>query len=362
MKPKVFVSSTYYDLKHIRENIEKMLDNMNLDSILFESSDIYFEHGKPLDMSCYQEVFNCNMMVLIVGGRYGSEATGSDFDEFVDEYETSYISITNKEYLVAKKIGIPIYVFVDNNVHVEYESYKKNRAFFNSSKDDYKFAYVDSKNVFEFISTIYKSGVAIYKFQKFDDIEVQFRNQVSGMLFNYLEELKVRKNADEVKQSVGHMENLIKKMEKMIQSIGEKVLEDEVKVLNTVKYEQKVIEIKHLADTVSRLFYFSDHGTDLEYKELAKLISTDEFISLMTMKCDFPEDSEEAKAFENEKWEQIDEFLNNNFPVGSLDFDSLDSGDLESEYYRLKELIGDSSEFKDVYINALAVSFKDNSF
>ena len=52
-KPRVFLSSTYYDLKHVRERIERFLVNFGMEPVLFENDNVTFEFNKPLDLSCY---------------------------------------------------------------------------------------------------------------------------------------------------------------------------------------------------------------------------------------------------------------------------------------------------------------------
>ena len=47
-KPRVFLSSTYYDLKHVRERIERFLANFGMEPVLFESDNVTFEFNKPL--------------------------------------------------------------------------------------------------------------------------------------------------------------------------------------------------------------------------------------------------------------------------------------------------------------------------
>ena len=76
-KPRVFLSSTYYDLKHVRERIERFLANFGMEPVLFENDNVTFEFNKP----CYNEVKTCQMMVLIVGGRYGSAASGEQVSQ-----------------------------------------------------------------------------------------------------------------------------------------------------------------------------------------------------------------------------------------------------------------------------------------
>ncbi len=41
-RPKVFVSSTYYGLRHIRNSLETFIENMGYEGVLFESGDIPF--------------------------------------------------------------------------------------------------------------------------------------------------------------------------------------------------------------------------------------------------------------------------------------------------------------------------------
>ncbi len=89
MKPRVFVSSTYFDLKYVRERIERFIENYNFEPVLFESDNVIFEHNKPLDLSCYNEVKLCHMMILIIGGRYGSIISGENTKEKKEFYNNS---------------------------------------------------------------------------------------------------------------------------------------------------------------------------------------------------------------------------------------------------------------------------------
>ena len=96
-KPRVFVSSTYYDLKYIRASLDLFIESLGFESVLSEKGDIAYTSDRPLDESCYREAENADVFVLIVGGRYGSEASGepkSGHKSFHDRYE----SITKREY------------------------------------------------------------------------------------------------------------------------------------------------------------------------------------------------------------------------------------------------------------------------
>lgn len=74
MKPRIFISSTFYDLKYIREDLANFVRSYGYEPILFEDGDIGYTPGKNLDTSCYDSMRNSDMVILIIGGEYGSAA------------------------------------------------------------------------------------------------------------------------------------------------------------------------------------------------------------------------------------------------------------------------------------------------
>ena len=125
-KPRVFVSSTFYDLKHVRSSLEAFILSLGYEPILSEKGSIAYSPDVPLDESCYREAKSCDIFVIVIGGRYGSEASGepsSPDRAFHERYE----SITRKEYESAVERDIPTYVLVEKSVYVEYETFKRNR-------------------------------------------------------------------------------------------------------------------------------------------------------------------------------------------------------------------------------------------
>ena len=125
-RPRIFVSSTYYDLKHVRSSLDNFIESFGFDSILSEKGDVAFTHDAPLDESCYREVTTADIFVLILGGRYGSEASGDDkapSRTFFERYE----SITKLEYEAAVKRDIPIYVLIEASVYSEFQTFLRNK-------------------------------------------------------------------------------------------------------------------------------------------------------------------------------------------------------------------------------------------
>jgi Domain of unknown function (DUF4062) len=152
MQPSVFVSSTYVDLRHVREHVAKFIDQMGYKPVLFEKGGIGFDWQKPIDESCYDGVLQSDILVLIIGGRYGSPASKA-----VHSRAKKFNSITKNEYITARTTNIPIHIFVDANVLGEYRTYQKNL-----DNDSIQYASVDSPQIFELLNDIYAQNVNNY--------------------------------------------------------------------------------------------------------------------------------------------------------------------------------------------------------
>lgn len=172
--PRVFVSSTCYDLKYIRENIKYFINNMGFESILSEDGDVFYAPEQHTHDACLTEVHNCQMFVLIIGGRYGGN------------YKQEDKSITNKEYEEAVKGKIPVFALVEKNVWSDHFVYQKNKK--NGNADSIIYPNVDNIKIFEFIDEVRKSenNNAIYPFGDFRDIEQYLKKQWAGLLYNFL--------------------------------------------------------------------------------------------------------------------------------------------------------------------------------
>ena len=144
-KPRVFVSSTYYDLKDIRSSLDNFIQSLGYDPILSEKGDIAYAPDRALDESCYRAVENVDIFVLIIGGRYGS-AAGAEEAAPSEDFFQRYDSITKMEYEAASRRDVPTYILIDSNVYAEYGTFLKNRG-----NEDINYAHVDSANIFRLI-------------------------------------------------------------------------------------------------------------------------------------------------------------------------------------------------------------------
>ena len=247
-KPRVFVSSTYYDLKYARERLERFIEAYNMEPVLFESDEIYFQPNQTIDFSCYKEVQNCHIMVLIVGGRYGSLASdpnNASAKEEKDKYNAGHVSITQNEYETARKNNIPVLIFIDRNVYADYRTFRKNK---DAIPSDFTFAHVDDIRIFDFISKLEQS--AIKTFDKIEDIESYFSNQISGMLYAYLERLKEDGATADLKNTLDQIKKVSDSMNDMINLIGGKVMGSDKGEYDKLVEEQR----KDLIDFFFKIF------------------------------------------------------------------------------------------------------------
>ncbi|MCG7530148.1 DUF4062 domain-containing protein [Psychrobium sp. MM17-31] len=265
-KPRIFISSTYYDLKHIRNSIERFVSDLGYESVLFESGDIPFDHQDPLDESCYKEIETCHIFVLIIGGRYGSSVSNEENSLPEDELEKHYHhfnSITRKEYETAKKLDLPIYIFVDKGVSAEYQTYKENRE--NTS---IKYAHVDSVNIFKLLDSIHlqRRNNLVREFEKFDDISSWLREQWSGLFAKYLSNRSSESNLKSLARQLGNLEDVASALkdysENLLINVSPQNSEQLISETNEKLKHKKELSIFESYRFIKHLI--NDHGADPE--------------------------------------------------------------------------------------------------
>lgn len=259
MKPRIFVSSTYFDLKHVRERIERFIETYGFEPVLFESDNVIFEHNKPLDISCYNEVRLCHIMILIIGGRYGSVVSGDNQKEKKDFYNNDYTSITRQEFETASKLDIPVFIFIEKNVYAEYHTYNKNKNFFDSqinstAENKFSFAHVDDINVFKFINSVER--IALKTFEKIEDIENYLKSQIAGMLYLYLQDLQNKQEEEKLLDSVSELKSISQRMNEMIIAVGKNVIQDTTSFQDVLFNQNKIL----------LEFFVSQFSDNIEFK------------------------------------------------------------------------------------------------
>jgi len=207
--PKVFVSSTCYDLNIVRSELRSFIAGLGYDPQLSEYSDLLYDPRQHTHASCVQEVGSCDLLVLIIGSRYGGRAVPQslamvDFTQltpallagdFLKSKEN--LSITQLEVLKAIIDGIPVFAFVDSGVLHDHHTYEKNKE--KAAIKEIEFPSIEkqetAKYIFEFINflRLRSEGNAILPFARLDDIREHLRKQWAFLLQRLLFEQRFKK-------------------------------------------------------------------------------------------------------------------------------------------------------------------------
>ncbi|WP_440951687.1 DUF4062 domain-containing protein [Methanococcoides sp. FTZ1] len=281
-KPRIFVSSTYYDLKHIRSSLKAFITDMGYEPILFENGDIPYKHKSPLDSSCYEEINTCHILILIIGGRYGSPSSESVIKEN-DEKPTcpNYHSVTMQEYRTAREYDIPIYIFVEKNVYSEYRTYRENK----DAACEIKYAYVDNVNVFKLIDDISSQSRnnQIRDFDKFEDISNWLKEQWAGLFADYLLRERNEKSLEDMSAKIEELSQVTATLREYTESIMRKVVPDEYKEIIETQNEKMELLKRHFFASDRAIGYILRQDTKLNveklYSEFKTSKSFEEFVN-----------------------------------------------------------------------------------
>ena len=196
-KPRIFISSTYFDLKNVRADLERFIKTQGFDPVLNERGHIAYGNKEKLEEYCYKEIQLCDILVSIIGGRYGSQS------------KLEQHSISNTELKTAIELGKQVYIFIDKNVHGEFKTYERNKESKNIS-----YASVDDSKIFSFIEEIQALPInnTIANFETSSDITDYLKSQWAGLFQRLLSEHSKQKeiNAlDEIKSTAKTLNQLV---------------------------------------------------------------------------------------------------------------------------------------------------------
>ena len=221
-RPRVFISSTFYDLRQIRVELDKFIESLGYEPVRNEEGDIPYGKEDALQSYCYKEIENVDILVSIIGSRYGSVATTEKSQEY---------SISQMELKTALAENKQVFVFIDKNVATEYETYSLNKG-----NSDIKYKYVDNPNIYKFIEEIKSlpNNNNIKEFETAEDITSYLKEQFAGLFKQFIIDSKRVKEA-----------YVIKDIEKTAKTLRELV--DYLKVENHDKDEaiSQIVKINH---------------------------------------------------------------------------------------------------------------------
>lgn len=172
-KPRIFVSSTYFDLRVVRADLQRFLRELGYEPVLFERGHIPYGREEALEEYCYREIGSCDILVAIIGGNYGTQS------------KDRQNSITQKELKTAYEAGKQVYIFVERAVLSEFRTYQKNK-----DVEGFKPASVSDSRVFSFLEEVYglPGGNPIEPFETSEEIIRFLREQMAGLFQRLLQE------------------------------------------------------------------------------------------------------------------------------------------------------------------------------
>ena len=299
---KVFVSSTYYDLKQVRGDIENFLKSMHYDPILHESGNIPYGKGERLENYCYKEIKNSDIVICIIGGKYGSESEHGG-------------SITQNELKRAINDNKKVYIFVEDKVYTEFFTWQKNR-----DNTEIKYSYVDNPKIYIFLEKVYElpTNNQIVPFSKTSEIIEYLKEQWSGLFHEYLiEETKKEEIslALKLKEQIENFNNIIEYLkennEKINSALNEFMIYNNNFLLKLREFlclpqSFYVKNINDLDKMLNAMYYFQDYSYyyDRNYYIWKKLESNNNPYYLRISKDLFDENGNLKK--------NIDEIFNEN--------------------------------------------------
>lgn len=204
-QPRVFISSTCYDLQEIRNQLRSFIENFGLIPVMSEFGDIFYDYKKHIQESCKDEIEKSQLFILIIGNNYGSLYFKQSDPKLPD-------SVTLQEYRKAIENNIYKHIFVNKFVDYDYKNYKKALQkylanYLDSKKDiddkyqelvsnfnaNYSFPQDSYKYIFSFLDIIYqlKANNAIIVYESFEDIKESLRKQWSGFMYDSLMKNKI---------------------------------------------------------------------------------------------------------------------------------------------------------------------------
>ncbi len=272
--PRIFVSSTFYDLRQVRNNIGDFIKSLGYEPVMHERSGVAYTQNVPLENDCYSEIINCDIVVCIIGNHFGSKSSENDLSITMNELESA---IKNKK---------KIYIFIAKDVYIENKTYIQNR-----DSGSFQSAYADDLKIHEFIYELTSKtpNNVIEPFETTDQIIYTLKMQFAGLFQNLLSRessLTESKTAYDLQKTADNIKSLIGIFDEQKEEFFN-IFNSTILAVNNTSYLIK----KHLGMNLSSFF-------------VRNLAALDEFMQLMGFKiteADNPADEIRKYIYEDEK-------------------------------------------------------------
>lgn len=214
--PRVFISSTCYDLADERDALSSFCDGFGFGCALSERGDIFYHPDLHTHVSCVREVSTCQLFVLIIGGRFGGK--------YISDKSKS---ITNAEYAAARELGIPVFTFVRQDVLNDHNIWQRNRE--QPFAMQIVYPSVDKQehalDIFGFVDQVRLAPTnnGVFGFRLSREIFETLRKQWSSMLFEYLQSRSLARQLATTNENIASLTAASAKIEEIVRSIYKNV-------------------------------------------------------------------------------------------------------------------------------------------
>ena len=108
-------------------------------------ADIAYGKDSPPEGYIPREIQMCDILICVIGGRFGTESQ-----------EKPGYSITQQELSTAMENQVQVYIFIEQGVHSEYQTY-----LINKETTDIKYQFVDNSRIMSLSSQFTSSQATI---------------------------------------------------------------------------------------------------------------------------------------------------------------------------------------------------------
>lgn len=277
-RPRIFISSTFFDLRQVRSDLERFVKELGYDTVRNETGAIPYGREERLEEYCYKEISEIDVLVGIVGGRFGSEAERGNY------------SITQVEIKTAIEQNKQVYIFIEKSVLAEYQTY-----LINKENETTKYKFVEDKRIYKFIEEIYalpKNNI-VHPFETALDITIFLREQWAGLFRELLVQQTRKAQYESVSSKVDELTEVATTLQTYLENVLQSVSKEKSKTNILINHEKKRLEQALLKQRLREIKYMS-HLESNHLLDLDEIIaSLQQFSSIEELKTDLQSKSKQ---------------------------------------------------------------------
>jgi hypothetical protein len=238
-KPRIFVSSTFYDLRQVRLDLDRFIRDLGYEPVLNELGSIAYGKDEKLEEYCYKEISSIDILVSIIGGRFGSESQHHN------------LSISQMEFKTAFELNKQVYIFIDKNVYSEFQTFQLNKE-----NQEIRYRFADNKKIYEFLEFLESlpNNNNIYPFESSTDITQYLKDQWAGLFQRFLSEQTRVKEINLLKG----VENTAKTLNQLVNFLTEERKDKDQAIQDILLSNHPAMERMRIIMKVNYRVYFTN--------------------------------------------------------------------------------------------------------